>query len=417
MRVVAVKAVLLVSAVVLLCSANVMTGNTATGASTTPTPQATSTGPQCTFNGSALPLVTGVSPGSKIALSCSGLPPLHPYLLLGTSLVLAIDPAAAPLFSGQLVSLSGLMSLLSALPEVDLASATTPISSLSGTLDVDWTVPTFPALDPNASCPPTAQQFNSGLLGCALAMIDLTTFKPVGAGSALFEYSGSPLFPPNPTLALSTANASTNQVVSVSDAPGATSYWWLATLNVLQSALVGGSASSPTVMVNVVDSEGETVPATSHAQVTPASYMNGVFTPPVLSGNFAVPSGVAGPVTVNLTLQASLDGLPLTNSGSAPLFVGPPTTSIVIPTNGASLAGTEYLDASASGATSVEFLLFGGIYGFNAPVICEATPTIYGWLCNWNTQTVPDGPYVLVAEASNSAGSGFSSGVSITVQN
>ena len=151
------------------------------------------------------------------------------------------------------------MSLLSALPEVDLTSATTPISSLSGTLDIVWTVPTFPALDPNASCPPTAQQFNSGLLGCALAMIDLTTFKPVGAGSALFEYSGSPLFPPNPTLALSTTSASPNQVVSVSDAPGATSYWWLATLNVLESALVGGSASSPTVTVDVLDSKGHTV--------------------------------------------------------------------------------------------------------------------------------------------------------------
>ena len=76
-----------------------------------------------------------------------------------------------------------------------------------------------------------------------------------------------------------------------------------------------------------------------------------------------------------------------------------------------------YLDASASNATSVEFLLFGGIYGYAAPVLCTATPTIYGWLCSWNTTTVPNGSYVLVSEAFNSAGSTFSSGVSITVNN
>ena len=131
---------------------------------------AASPGPQCTFNGGSLPLLTGVSAGSKIAISCTGLPALHPYLLVGTSLVLPLDPAAAPLFSGQIVSLAGLMSLLSALKEIDLASAATVTSSLSGDLSTTWTVPTFQALDPNASCPPTQQEFNSGLLGCALAM-------------------------------------------------------------------------------------------------------------------------------------------------------------------------------------------------------------------------------------------------------
>ena len=108
--------------------------------------QAVTTGPQCTFNGSALPLVTGVSAGSKIAVSCSGLPPLHPYLLVGTSLVLAIDPAAAPLFSGQVTSLAGLMALLAVLKEIDLPSATLPTSDISGNLNVTWTVPTFQRL-------------------------------------------------------------------------------------------------------------------------------------------------------------------------------------------------------------------------------------------------------------------------------
>jgi len=91
----------------------IMTSGAPSGA-TTPRPQAASSGPACTFNGSTLPLATGVSAGSKIAVSCTGLPPLNPYMLVGTSLVLTIDPVAAPLLSGQITSLSALMRLLAA---------------------------------------------------------------------------------------------------------------------------------------------------------------------------------------------------------------------------------------------------------------------------------------------------------------
>jgi hypothetical protein len=94
-----------------------------------------------------------------------------------------------------------------------------------------------------------------------------------------------------------------------------------------------------------------------------------------------------------------------------------PTTSAVAPSNGATLSGSTYLDASAANATSLEFRLFGGVYGFNAPVLCTATPTYYGWLCNWNTTSVPNGTYFLASEAFNSAGSAYSSGVSVTVNN
>jgi hypothetical protein len=94
-----------------------------------------------------------------------------------------------------------------------------------------------------------------------------------------------------------------------------------------------------------------------------------------------------------------------------------PTTNVLIPSSGATLSGSTTLDASASNATSVEFRLFGGVYGFNAPVLCTATPTIYGWLCSWTTTTVPNGSYELLSEAFGAGGSAFSSGVSITVSN
>jgi hypothetical protein len=98
-------------------------------------------------------------------------------------------------------------------------------------------------------------------------------------------------------------------------------------------------------------------------------------------------------------------------------FNYPATTSIVLPAAGATLSGSTYLDASATNATSVEFLVFGGSYGFNAPVACTATGTIYGWLCGWNSTSVPNGSYVLVAEATGPGGSVYSSGVGFKVSN
>ncbi len=413
------RLLVIASVLTVSCGATALATTSASSGATAHASQAASAGPQCTFNGSSLPLVTGVSAGSKIAVNCTGLPPLHPYLMVGTSLVLAIDPAAAPLLSGQLVSLGALMALLAALKEIDLPSAITPISDLSGNLSVTWTVPTFQALDPNASCPPTQQEFNSGLLGCALAMIDLTSFKPVGAGSALFEYTGFPIFPPNPTVALSASTAVPNQTVSVSDAPGASTYWWLATLNVLQS-LLGTGSGTPSVKVTLVDMNGRSVPAASTAQVAPATYNSGVFSPPSLSGGFTVPSTVTGPVTVDVQLSAPLDGIPLSNTASAPLFVNnPPTTSVVLPSNGASLAGSQYLDAFASDygtLAKVEFHLTGGT--LNNALIATGTPTYYGWLAGWNTTTVPNGTYTLQSVAYDAGGlSAHSTGITVTVDN
>ena len=104
--------------------------------------------------------------------------------------------------------------------------------------------------------------------------------------------------------------------------------------------------------------------------------------------------------------------VPSPNQGS-----GFDQTSILVPSTGATRRGSTYLDAGAANATSVKFLLFGGIYGYAAPVVCTATATYYGWLCSWNTTTVPNGSYGLVSEASVPGGTAFSSGVGITVSN
>jgi hypothetical protein len=104
--------------------------------------------------------------------------------------------------------------------------------------------------------------------------------------------------------------------------------------------------------------------------------------------------------------------------GSRAQAASVPSATVLVPSPGAAaLKGTTYLDAGASNATAVKFLLFGGTYGFTAPVVCSATATLYGWLCSWDTTTVPDGAYVLVAESFNASTQTFSPGVAINVSN
>jgi hypothetical protein len=289
------------------------------GALALPTTAATT--PTCTFNGSSLPLLSGATAGEKVVISCSGLAPLHPYLIMETSLLLGIDPKAAPLLTGQIVSLAGLESLFAALPEINPAALTFPVSDLSGNLNETYVLPTSQAPDPNASCPPTTLQIDEGLIGCALATIDLTSFKPVAAGSAVVEYAGAPLFPPGPTLALSATKAAPGQSVAVSDAPGASTFWWLSTLTALES-LLGGGAPASKITVSLTDKKG-TLTAPNTVTVTPAVYNRPVLTPPKLSGSFTVPVGLRGKATATVAYQSTLLGFPLSNSASQPIrFTG-----------------------------------------------------------------------------------------------
>jgi LmbE family N-acetylglucosaminyl deacetylase len=96
----------------------------------------------------------------------------------------------------------------------------------------------------------------------------------------------------------------------------------------------------------------------------------------------------------------------------------PPTTTVLIPSNGTALSGNALLDASVStDVASVSFELTGG--SITTPqVIATGTLTPYGWLAEWNTTTVPDGTYTLQSVASYTGGvSGTSTGITVTVGN
>jgi len=98
----------------------------------------------------------------------------------------------------------------------------------------------------------------------------------------------------------------------------------------------------------------------------------------------------------------------------------PPQTSLLIPSAGASVSGSQVLlDASASdniGVTKVGFHLSGN--GISDQIIATGTPTLYGWLAQWNSTIVGNGSYNVWSVAYDAAGdSGRSSPISLTVSN
>jgi hypothetical protein len=104
-------------------------------------------------------------------------------------------------------------------------------------------------------------------------------------------------------------------------------------------------------------------------------------------------------------------------TGAATITVSPPTTNVVLPSNNATLSGSQYLDATTSaGVTRVQYELTGG--SLSDTVIATGTPTIYGWLASWNTTTVPNGNYTLQSVASYAGGvSAASTPITISVTN
>ncbi len=302
------------SCVVLVTCAATIAGTAATGSSAA----AAAAAPSCVFTGPVSDigqLVIGVTAGSSVNVNCKHFPDSTPYLLIETSLLVAVDPAAAPLLQGQATSLPGLLAIISALPEMNAQSVAFATSSSSGILNTNYKIPTSQPLDPNATCPPTTEEDNSGLIGCAVAMIDLENFKPVTTGTFVIEYKGDPFLPGNPTMALSTTEPHEGQYVAVKDAPGAKTFWWLATLVSLYANLGGGGGGGPVPVVVKVRGHK----AITNAAVTPATYNGTTFTPPVLSGDFIARSHGRG--TIKVILKDTLLGLPISIQAQEPVRI------------------------------------------------------------------------------------------------
>ncbi|HUI05316.1 MAG TPA: hypothetical protein VLZ77_17395 [Acidimicrobiales bacterium] len=279
-------------------------------------PAGAAAGPACNFSNSLVGVVIVTKKNQVVNVSCTGLTPNHPYLLVEISLLVAIDPSARPLLTGASVtSEAGLLAALAAAPEINATSEGFPITNSKGALNYNYTVPSTQPTDPNATCPPSSEQNNSGMIGCAIAMLDATSGTPVEAGTFVLHWASSGgIFPADPTLHLSSVTAKKGQVIKVSDAPNAKTFWWLSTLLALDSLLAGGS---PPAFIRAKVTEGGKV--LSSALVTPASYVNEVFTPPKLSGWFVAQH--VGRKTVKVSITANLLGFPLSNVVKVPMKV------------------------------------------------------------------------------------------------
>ncbi|HZM55829.1 MAG TPA: Ig-like domain repeat protein, partial [Acidimicrobiales bacterium] len=76
----------------------------------------------------------------------------------------------------------------------------------------------------------------------------------------------------------------------------------------------------------------------------------------------------------------------------------PPPTVVLLPSNGATLQGGFWMDASGfspEGILSVDFRLYGGSIN---EVIATGSPTRYGWISGFDSSLVPNGTYFLESE-------------------
>jgi hypothetical protein len=106
--------------------------------------------------------------------------------------------------------------------------------------------------------------------------------------------------------------------VAISDVPGATTYWWVATLASLFASLSGGSGTPGPIPVSV--RVGGRKGVTNGAGVTPASYDGQTLTPPKLAGTFLAKKA-GRHVTILVNLSANLLGFGLGNIATAKLHV------------------------------------------------------------------------------------------------
>jgi uncharacterized protein YjbI with pentapeptide repeats len=149
-------------------------------------------------------------------------------------------------------------------------------------------------------------------------------------------------------------------------------------------------------------------------------------TPPAVAGatpgTCTPPSKSTFPLFTSTVSCQVLDNVGGVATGTFQVHVMPTTqyfTRVLVPSDGAVLAGAPYLDAAAGdapGVTNVVFELSGGT--LTNQVIATAVPTLFGWVAKWNTTSVPNGTYTLQSVATDAANNtDTSTAITVTVNN
>lgn len=106
-------------------------------------------------------------------------------------------------------------------------------------------------------------------------------------------------------------------------------------------------------------------------------------------------------------------------NGPISMNVANPAATVVVPANGSTVAGGQWLDCvPPAGYDGVQFWIEGP--SLSGPqFLGDATPTIYGWLYEWDTVSMTDGLYSIYCTAGDpsSGATAFSSPILVNVQN
>jgi hypothetical protein len=112
-------------------------------------------------------------------------------------------------------------------------------------------------------------------------------------------------------------------------------------------------------------------------------------------------------------------GSATTNPATLMVSAPPPTTSVLLPANGAAIISSSWLDATASspfGIASVVFEVSGN--GVNKLVISGSTATSDGYIGAWDATDVANGTYSLQSVATDTLGQSTTSApITVTVNN
>ncbi|MGO9196536.1 MAG: beta strand repeat-containing protein [Acidimicrobiales bacterium] len=331
----------------------------------------------CTFNGKAGPApITGVVPGTTtIAITCTGTSGLSLAGIMASTLGGIIIPPGT------------------ATNEADLGTLTAFTEKPAGTYKATFSVPAkFSATDPNAVCPPTAGQFNAGLVGCAVAVINTSNLSPFANQEAILETTAQTTPPNSPTLATATNEVTPGEHITFSDATGAcpdnptavSRCWW-------GDGIVASSTSSEPATLSVT-LDGSAVPGATGTVSGPgtngeATYNGTTLVPQTLSGSLTLPGTLSdGTHTLKVT-QTNVT--PFDGNGTSPkagspvsasttLVVGTisgPLVTGVSPSTGSSAGGATVTISGSNftGATAVHFGTESAKFTVNSSTSISAT--------------------------------------------
>jgi hypothetical protein len=189
--------------------------------------------------------------------------------------------------------------------------------------------------DANAKCPPTQAQINAGIFGCAVAVANSSEAEIAG-GEYLIQYASQTTAPSAPTISAQPSSGSANSLINVSDAAGATGYWWGDAIQAVQALDAGAAAAvAPSTcgsgggygdVPSSLLEEAWYVPGTSTpvfaGAATGVTISNDCYTgttldPPVLGGTMTVPSTVTAGTSYTVYLcEVNATPYPSTSSAS-----------------------------------------------------------------------------------------------------